>query len=443
MDGRQVHAKCFQKLNIGSVCSIWWPTLRSTEVRYLMITSRQEPTHGTHTKHWSAMEQVKSAATEYLRNWCKMLWTRSQFSSTCKVDYVTNNLAESFNNWIKQYKSMNLDGLMDKIRQVLMVKWNQRRKVAMKLEGSILPHIIQKLNERSRDLDMDVLECSSEVGEVSVLSDFRCVVNLQGRTCTCRKWQVCGIPCVHAIAFITSLTNVPLENYVYSYYSVQIFRAAYDHLIPAMPDKSQWPKGCHGFFMHPPLLKSTAGRRKTQRFKGSNETVGNTTRKKGQHKCPICKDYGHHWHKCKKGWPSWHCSNDVCERTTQEEEENHHSIHRVQCCSFSWRSTSKFYEVPTEPKHWHLKFWKGKKPKKRHLKLQLTKKRQRQSWQLKFWKIFEVWFWNWLKPTRCSFHRVSYGWVNFTRTETRTRWRWCINQRKQENCSSNQKKGKA
>jgi hypothetical protein len=27
----------------------------------------------------------------------------------CKVDYVTNNLAESFNNWIKHHKSLNLD----------------------------------------------------------------------------------------------------------------------------------------------------------------------------------------------------------------------------------------------------------------------------------------------------------------------------------------------
>uniref|UniRef100_A0A8R7QBB2 Transposase MuDR plant domain-containing protein n=1 Tax=Triticum urartu TaxID=4572 RepID=A0A8R7QBB2_TRIUA len=26
-------------------------------------------------------------------------------------------------------------------------------------------------------------------------------------------------------------------------------------------------------------------------------------RKSGQHLCPICKDYGHHWHKCKKGNP--------------------------------------------------------------------------------------------------------------------------------------------
>ena len=62
------------------------------------------------------MEKEKPAATNYLRKSPKKLWTRSQFSSISKVDYVTNNLAECFNNWIKEYKSMNLDGLMDKIR---------------------------------------------------------------------------------------------------------------------------------------------------------------------------------------------------------------------------------------------------------------------------------------------------------------------------------------
>jgi hypothetical protein len=36
------------------------------------------------------------------------LWSRSQFSTYSKVDYETNNLAESFNNWVKQYKGLNL-----------------------------------------------------------------------------------------------------------------------------------------------------------------------------------------------------------------------------------------------------------------------------------------------------------------------------------------------
>ncbi|RLN13000.1 hypothetical protein C2845_PM09G01870 [Panicum miliaceum] len=55
----------------------------------------------------------------------------------------------------------------------------------------------------------------------------------------------------------------------------------------------------HGFFMHPPLLKAIAGRRKNKSHKGCTEKK----RKKGQHKCPICTDYGHHWHNCKRGNP--------------------------------------------------------------------------------------------------------------------------------------------
>ena len=70
-------------------------------------------------KHWTKMESTNPNATDYLRKCHTKLWTRSQFSTICEVDYVTNNLAECFNNWIKHHKSMNLDDLMDKIRQML------------------------------------------------------------------------------------------------------------------------------------------------------------------------------------------------------------------------------------------------------------------------------------------------------------------------------------
>jgi hypothetical protein len=56
--------------------------------------------------------------------------------------------------------------------------------------------------------------------------------------------------------------------------------------------------------MHPPLLKSVAGRRKNKRFKGCTEGNGSTSRKKGQQRCPICQRYGHHWHTCKGGDPA-------------------------------------------------------------------------------------------------------------------------------------------
>ncbi|CAN6339137.1 unnamed protein product [Urochloa humidicola] len=172
------------------------------------------------------------------------------------------------------------------------------------MEGVILPHIMKELREQRRNLDMEIHRSGDILGEVSVKggSGYKCVVNLEERSCSCRKWQVSGIPCRHAIAFITSLRE-PLEKYVDKYYSVEKFKAAYEGLIPAMPDKAQWPQSDHDFFMHPPLLKATAGRRQDHRFKGCTEGNGSTTRKKGSHQCKVCKKYGHRWYKCKDGDP--------------------------------------------------------------------------------------------------------------------------------------------
>jgi len=141
-------------------------------------------------KHWLAMENAKPAATNWLRKTHKKLWTRSPLKTICKVDYVTNILVESFNNWIKPHKSMNLDDFMDKLRQMLMSKWNKRSKIGRKLQGLILPHIIKELNEQSREVNLEVEECSEEAAEVTAMggSGFRFIVNLQERTCSCRQW---------------------------------------------------------------------------------------------------------------------------------------------------------------------------------------------------------------------------------------------------------------
>ena len=54
---------------------------------------------------------------------------------------------------------------------------------------------------------------SEEVAEVVALggSGFRFVINLEDRTCSCRQWKVCGVPCKHALAFITSLSDAHIN----------------------------------------------------------------------------------------------------------------------------------------------------------------------------------------------------------------------------------------
>jgi len=201
-----------------------------------------------------------------------------------------------------------MDDLMDTIRQRILIKWNQRKRIVQQFQGKILPHIVQKLREDSYNLDIEVITSSPDgIGELCAkersASSYRFVVNLIERTCTCRAWQGSGIPYKHAIAYITSIPGAILEDYVHEYYSVDKFKAAYQGSVPSIPDKSCWPKATHGFFMHPSLLKSTSERHKNRMKSAMEGGSGSKGTGKRRHKCPICKELGHHWYKCNNGNP--------------------------------------------------------------------------------------------------------------------------------------------
>ncbi|KAL6659926.1 hypothetical protein ACP70R_002048 [Stipagrostis hirtigluma subsp. patula] len=231
------------------------------------------------------------------------LWTRSKFSPNSKVDYVTNNLAECFNNWIHKHKGLMLFELCDTIRKKLMAKFLKRKRVANRLQGHIiLPSVMKELHAKSRNLDFDLERndnCEAEVTERGP-NGKRHIVDLEQRTCTCREWQVSGKPCAHALCFLSAI-RFKLEPYVHDCYSVSKFKAAYAPRIPALTDISQWPKNTHDFYLHPPILKRSAGRPSTERVKSAAE--GKPKGRKGRHQCPICKGYGHSWKKCKEADP--------------------------------------------------------------------------------------------------------------------------------------------
>jgi hypothetical protein len=138
------------------------------------------------------------------------------FSEASKCDYVTNNIAETFNSWIRHEKSLPVVDLMDRTRQLCMEKMFLRSKIAKKLEGKIFPNIMKDLNDRSRGLkyvwryshkdDGKDDEMLGEVeGVTKDLIHWRHVVDLHERTCTCRRWQITGLPCTHALCIITSI----------------------------------------------------------------------------------------------------------------------------------------------------------------------------------------------------------------------------------------------
>ncbi|XP_062118333.1 uncharacterized protein LOC133831947 [Humulus lupulus] len=65
-------------------------------------------------------------------------------------------------------------------------------------------------------------------------------VNLVDRVCTCRCYQLTGIPCGHALAAIWS-SNLNVMDFVDLAYKKEAFIAQYAGIIEPMPSPNKWP----------------------------------------------------------------------------------------------------------------------------------------------------------------------------------------------------------
>jgi hypothetical protein len=87
--------------------------------------------------------------TKWFKENHSFLWYRSGFNSDIKCDYITNNIAEVFNNWIKDHKDLPVCDLANKIRVMIMELFYEE-KDWYQLEGNTLPSIINILRARIR-----------------------------------------------------------------------------------------------------------------------------------------------------------------------------------------------------------------------------------------------------------------------------------------------------
>jgi hypothetical protein len=71
------------------------------------------------------------------------LWARSKFNGICMVDYINNNISESFNKKINPCKGLPIVELVDKLRQLIIEKLELRWTVAEKFVGKIIPSVMK------------------------------------------------------------------------------------------------------------------------------------------------------------------------------------------------------------------------------------------------------------------------------------------------------------
>ena len=141
-----------------------------------------------HQYFFKSVVEASPAVLIWLQAHHYKLWMRSAFNPAIKCDYITNNLAESFNNWIKDWKDLPVVELADKIREMIMVLWAKRRKILERLSGKILPAVIYQLNARTRGLGhLTVVDGGYSAAEIWDTSNThsRHVVKSYLHECTC------------------------------------------------------------------------------------------------------------------------------------------------------------------------------------------------------------------------------------------------------------------
>ena len=104
--------------------------------------------------------------------------------------------------------------------------------------------------------------------EVSV-DDDRHTVNLEHTRCTCRLWDLSGIPCPHAINVFLHKKVVP-ETQIHWFYSKEAYLLAYKHKIQPVRRIQFWNVDpAHA--MEPPDMIKTIERPKKKRDRKTDE----------------------------------------------------------------------------------------------------------------------------------------------------------------------------
>ncbi|XP_074342933.1 uncharacterized protein LOC141680667 [Apium graveolens] len=166
-------------------------------------------------------------------------WSHAYYETYSKYASVENNLSESFNSWILRCKCMPLIDMLTEIYDMLMERIHRKRDVMKDVDCIVLPKIRKVLAQTIKDSnECRVLWDGRENFQVKWRGISYCM-NLQEGTCSCRVWELTGIPCSHAISAIQKMRNDPVD-FVSHWFKKEAYTKTYSYCLEVIKGKSFW-----------------------------------------------------------------------------------------------------------------------------------------------------------------------------------------------------------
>ncbi|PSS21633.1 Protein FAR1-RELATED SEQUENCE like [Actinidia chinensis var. chinensis] len=269
----------------------------SHEVKRLMIEDFYAAAYAPRPEGFQrCVESIKSISLEGY-NWVMQSepahWANAYFLGA-RYNHMTSNFGELFYSWASDAHELPITQMIDAIRGKIMELIYTRRADSNQWLTRLTPSMEEKLEKDS--LNVRSLQVLISAGNrFEVRGETIEIVDIDQWDCSCKGWQLTGLPCCHAIAVISCLGRNPYD-YCSRYLTTDSYRLTYLESVYPVPNvdrPKQNDSSQNVVTVTPPPTRRPPGRPTTKRF-GSQEVV------KRQLQCSRCKGAGHNKSTCKQ-----------------------------------------------------------------------------------------------------------------------------------------------
>ena len=157
------------------------------------------------------------------------------------------------------------------IKNRVMRRLHTKRQMATKWDQTICPKVAKKIEKSNL---FSTLYIPTHNGHTRIRldgGDGPHVCDLEEKTCTCRRWQLTGLPCSHALCALR-FNGDTYEPFVDECYTVDRYKQVYSVFINPTNNEDFWPLNISGCDVIPPTpMKPKRGREPTNRRKEAEE----------------------------------------------------------------------------------------------------------------------------------------------------------------------------
>lgn len=216
--------------------------------------------------------------------------------------------------------------MLTEIHDMLMTRVHQKRDWMDKKDCIIVPTCKKMLDRAVKEsVGYKVLWDGKESYTVKGRGSSVCV-SLKNRTCSCRVWDLTGVPCSHAVSAIQESRQNPIE-YVARWYTKETYLRTYSYTLEPIKGEDFWDDVEGEVVLPPVIVKQLRGRpKKLRRREGwegstsSGKKVRMVSTGRVMH-CGICREKGHNRGVCPNKPANYQPPQPKKRKNREEEEE--------------------------------------------------------------------------------------------------------------------------